>query len=180
MRPKFKMPTIKPYHGQTDLREHLETYVMMMQLHGAPNQILCRAFPTTRKGTAREWYHQLTPGTIRNFDELAKLFVTHFGGCRRTKRSPDYLKIVRQGLKEGLQNYFQQFKEEAPKLDELTEKDTVKYVFEGLQDNKLAYSLAKNTLSIMAEVLQRAQKYIQAEEKMALKHAAGSIQARRP
>lgn len=92
---KFRMPTIETYHGRTNPWEHLETDVRMMQLHRASDQILCGAFPTMLKGTAREWYHQLALGMIKNFDELAKLFATYFVGWQRTKKSLDYLRTVR-------------------------------------------------------------------------------------
>lgn len=65
---KFKMPHIKTYQGNSDLHKHLESYSMVMQLHRVLDAILCRAFPTTLKGTARAWYHQL--GVLTNYPEL--------------------------------------------------------------------------------------------------------------
>lgn len=39
---KLKLPVVEPYYGKTDPREHVETFVMFMQLHGVVDYILCR------------------------------------------------------------------------------------------------------------------------------------------
>lgn len=173
MPPKLKLLVIEPYHGRIDPKEHVETFVMSMQLHGIPDQILCRAFSTTPKKTASEWYHQLAPNSMRTFDELARLFCGHFVGRCWTKRTPEYLLTIKQGTGESLRNYLQHFNKEALRVEGLTDKEAVKYVWEGLQTNKLAYSIAKSTLTNMADVMQRDQRYIQAEEKMAIKQRGG-------
>lgn len=68
---KFKMPLIEVYERRTGPRVHLETYVMAMQLHGAPEPITSKAFPITPEGTTRAWYHQMKPGTVASFEKLA-------------------------------------------------------------------------------------------------------------
>lgn len=88
---KLKLPVVEPYYGKIDPREPKETFIMSMQLHGVTNQILCGAFPTTPKETAKEWYHQLPPDSAKTFNELAKLFCGYFMGCHRTKRTSKYL-----------------------------------------------------------------------------------------
>lgn len=93
---------------------------------------------------------------MRTFNELAKLFYRHFVGCRRTKRTPKYLIMVKQGMEETVRNYLQRFNKKALKVEGLTNKEAVKYVWEGLQSNKLAYSMAKSTPTNLAEVMQRA------------------------
>ena len=47
---KFKMPSLDSYDGTHDSFDHIATFKMTMHLLGVPNEIMCRAFPTTFKG----------------------------------------------------------------------------------------------------------------------------------
>ena len=51
--PKFRMPQIESYDGVKDPFDHLETFKTLMHLQGVPDEIMCKAFPTTLKGLAR-------------------------------------------------------------------------------------------------------------------------------
>ena len=51
--PKFWMPQVESYDRIKDPLDHLETFKAMMHLQGVPNEIMCRAFPTTLRGAAR-------------------------------------------------------------------------------------------------------------------------------
>ena len=57
---KFRTPQIESYDGVKDLLDHLETFKTLMHLQGVPDEIMCRAFPTTLKGPARIWFSRLT------------------------------------------------------------------------------------------------------------------------
>ena len=57
---KFRTPQIGSYDGVKDLLDHLETFKTLMHLQGVPDEIMCRAFPTTLKGPARIWFSRLT------------------------------------------------------------------------------------------------------------------------
>ena len=50
---KFRMPQLESYDGVKDPLDHLETFKTMMHLQGVPDEIMCRAFPTTLRGAAR-------------------------------------------------------------------------------------------------------------------------------
>ena len=64
---KFRIPQIKNYNGVKDPLDHLETFKTLMHLQEVPDEIMCRAFPTTLKGTARIWFSRLTPNSINTF-----------------------------------------------------------------------------------------------------------------
>ena len=61
---KFRMPQLESYDGVKDPLDHLETFKTMMYLQGVPDEIMCRAFPTTLRGAARIWFSRLTPNSI--------------------------------------------------------------------------------------------------------------------
>ena len=50
---KFRMSQIESYDKVKDPLNHLETFKTLMHLQGVPDEIMCRAFPTTLKGPAR-------------------------------------------------------------------------------------------------------------------------------
>ena len=50
---KFCMPHIDSYDEVKDPLAHLETFKTLMHLQGVANEIMCRVFPMTLKGTAR-------------------------------------------------------------------------------------------------------------------------------
>ena len=68
---KFRVPQVESYDGVKDPLDHLETFKTMMHLQGVPDEIMCRAFPTTLRGVARIWFSRLTPNSINTFKELS-------------------------------------------------------------------------------------------------------------
>ena len=49
---KFKMPSLDSYDGTRDPCDHIATFKTTIHLQGVPDEIMCRAFPTTLKGSA--------------------------------------------------------------------------------------------------------------------------------
>ena len=50
---KFKLPSLDSYDGTRDPFDHIATFKTTMHLQGVPDEIMCRAFPTTLKGPAQ-------------------------------------------------------------------------------------------------------------------------------
>ena len=50
--PKFKIPSLDSYDGTRELFDHIATFKTTMHLQGVPDEIICKAFPTTLKGPA--------------------------------------------------------------------------------------------------------------------------------
>ena len=82
--PKFKMPSLDLYDGTRDPFDHIATFKTIMHLQGVPNEIMCRAFPTTLKGPARIWFSKILPNSVSSFKELSKLFFNNFIGGTET------------------------------------------------------------------------------------------------
>ena len=66
---KFKMPSPDSYDRTCDPYDHIATFKTTMPLQGVPDEIMCRAFPMTLKGSARVWFRKLLPNTITSFQE---------------------------------------------------------------------------------------------------------------
>ena len=49
---KFKMSSLDSYDGTRNPCDHIATIKTTMHLQGVPDEIMCKAFPTTLKGPA--------------------------------------------------------------------------------------------------------------------------------
>ena len=65
---KFRLSQLELFDGLKDALDHLNTFKMTLGLQQSPNEILCRSFPTTLKGVAREWFTKLPTSSIDNFE----------------------------------------------------------------------------------------------------------------
>ena len=124
-------------------------------------------FRSTLKGAAREWFTKLPTLSIDNFDQLSSAFLRHFIGGQRPKRPVDYLLTIRQGEKETLRSYVKRFTRETLEVDETDDKVQLTTFKVGLRSRDLVASLAKNPPKTMAEMLLKAQEYMNAENALA-------------
>ena len=144
--------------------DHLESFKTLMHLQGIPDGIMCRAFPTMLKGLARIWFSRLTPNSISSFKELSAQFALHFIGGHRYKKSTACLMNIKQREDETLKSYITHFNKEALSIDEANDKILIVAFTNGLQKRKFLFSLYKNDLNTMSDVLYRATKYMNAED----------------
>ena len=162
---KFLLPKLEPFDRLKDPQEHLNTFKTTLGLKQPPNEILCRSFPTTLKGAAREWFTKLPTSLMDNFEQLSNAFLRHFIGGQRPKRPANHLLTIRQGERETLRSYVKRFTRETLEVDEANDK--VQLTKAGLRSRDLVASLAKNPPKTMAEMLIKAQKYMNAENAVA-------------
>ena len=167
---------MEAFDGVKDPVDHLNTYKNQMELHGYQDLVWCRAFAITLKGPALAWFNRLPPSSISSFRELSIAFVSHFIGAR-TYRKPSYhLMTVKQGSQEILRSYVQRFNAESLKVDIPDEKFAITAFIAGLgvQSKDLMFSISKNPQASMAEVLAKADKYINGEEALIFKKESSS------
>ena len=120
---KFRLPQLEPFDGLKDPLDHLNTFKTTLGLQQPPDEILCRSFPTTLKGAAREWFNnKLTTSSIDNFEQLSGSFVRHFVDGQRPKRTADHLLTIKQGEKETLRSYVTRFTRGMLEVDEMDDK----------------------------------------------------------
>ncbi|XP_030939572.1 uncharacterized protein LOC115964393 [Quercus lobata] len=137
---------------------------MKLRLQQPPDEILCSSFPTTLKGAAREWFTKLPTSSVDNFEQLSNAFLRHFIGGQCPKRPADHLLTIRQGEKETLRSYVKRFSRETPEVDEADDNVQLTTFKAGLRSRDLVASLVKNPPKMMAEMLLKAQKYMNVED----------------
>ena len=158
------MSQIESYNGVKDPLDHLKTFKNLMHLQEIPDEIMCRAFPTTLKGAVRIWFSRLTPNSINTFKELSTQFTSHFIGRHRYKKSTACLISIKQREDETLRSYITRFNKEALSIDEADDKILVATFTNGLRKGKFLFSLYKNDPKTMSEVLYKATKYMNAKD----------------
>ena len=84
---KFRLPQLEPFNGLRDPQDHLNTFKTMLGLQQPPDEILCRSFPSTLKGAAREWFTKLPTSSVENFEQLSNAFLRHFIGGTTSKEA---------------------------------------------------------------------------------------------
>ncbi|KAK2999701.1 hypothetical protein RJ639_023127 [Escallonia herrerae] len=163
--PNFRMPQCDLYDGTRDPGEHIYQFQTNMLLLQVSDAVTCRAFPTTLRKAAHAWFKSLQPRSIYSFVQLSDLFQKHFVSSRsRRKNSASLLNIV-QEKNESLACFLGRFNAATLEIDNLDE--SVKYTafLRGLRPtSKFAFSVNKSPPGNMKALLEKANKYIQAEE----------------
>ena len=163
---KFRLPQLKSFDTLKDPQDHFNTFKMTLGFQQPPDEILCHSFPTTLKGAAREWFTKLPTSLVDSFEQLSNAFLRYFIGGQRPKRPADHLLTIKQGEKETLRSYVKRFTRETLEVDEADDKLQLTTFKAGLRSRDLTASLAKNPPKTMAEMLLKAQKYINAKDAM--------------
>ena len=92
---KFRLPQLEPFDGLKDPQDHLNTFKTTLGIQQPPDEILCRSFPTTLEGAAREWFTKLPTSSIDSFKQLRNAFLRHFVRGKCPKRPADHLLTIR-------------------------------------------------------------------------------------
>ncbi|XP_050276061.1 uncharacterized protein LOC126718038 [Quercus robur] len=161
--PKYKMPSLDSYDGTRDPFDHIATFKTTMHLQGVPDEIMCRAFPTTLKGPVRVWFSKIPPSTVTSFEELSKLFVNNFIGGQRHKRSSSSLLTIEQGENESLRSFITRFNREALAVDEMDDKLLLAAFHNGVHSDLFIHKLYEQEPQTMAELVHSAQNFMNAE-----------------
>ncbi|XP_023912427.1 uncharacterized protein LOC112024015 [Quercus suber] len=153
---QFQLPQLEPFDGLKDPQDHLNTFKTTLGLQQPPDEIMCRSFPTTFKGAAREWFTKLPTSSIDNFEQLSSAFLRHFIGGQRPKRPADHLLTIKQGEKETLRSCVKYFTRKTLEADEADNKVQLTTFKAGLRSREFVSSLAKNPPKTMVEMLLKA------------------------
>ncbi|XP_077251853.1 uncharacterized protein LOC143891088 [Tasmannia lanceolata] len=161
------MPTVPQYDGTTDPVDHLETFRAMMLLHGASDGFLCRAFPTTLTGAARDWSSRIKPNSVSNFEDFGDDLVRHFMSSRRPRKTTASLMALRQEDHEPLKTFVCRFNREALQVPNLDPSAAMSALLAGARSNDFRRSVARQNPHSLADLMAGAEEYIAFEETLA-------------
>ena len=161
---KFKIPSLDSYDGTRDPCDHIAIFKTTMHLQGVPDEIMCKAFPTTLKGPARVWFSKIPPNSVSSFDELSKLFVNNFIGGQRHKHSSSSLLTIEQGENESLRFFVTRFNREALTVDEMDDKLLLAAFHNGVNSSLFIHKLYEQEPQTMAELVHSTQSFMNAQD----------------
>ncbi|XP_058099736.1 uncharacterized protein LOC131244095 [Magnolia sinica] len=146
---RFRMPPIIWYSGSGDPSKHVEAYRSWMQIQTTTDMMMCKDFLITLIGFARSRY---------------RLFLTQFISGKKSRKLTTHLFTIKQGPKESLKDFITRFNEKALQMEDYDDKMALSVVFNGLKEGKFTFSIGKNSLKTLADLVTRAKKYTNAEE----------------
>ncbi|CAA0814775.1 Unknown protein, partial [Striga hermonthica] len=152
------------YDGSTDPSRHLRSFENMAVLHRYNDPVQCRAFLTTLRGPAQDWFHQLPLGAVRDFEGFNSSFLNQFASVRAQEKS--YLTLIGMQQKKGesLRDYVARYTQACVDVPSATEEIKSGGLTRGLLPGLCRNSLAKRPERTFDEVLGRCAKYMNVEE----------------
>ncbi|XP_077222169.1 uncharacterized protein LOC143856013 [Tasmannia lanceolata] len=176
----FKMPLVPQYDGTTDPVDHLATFRTMMLLHGASDGFLCRAFPTTLTGAARDWYSRIKPDSISNFDDLGDDLVRHFMSSRRPRKTTASLMALQQEDNKSLKIFVSRFNREALQVPNLDPSVVANALLAGAKSNDFWRAVVRRNPHSLADLMVGAEEYISVEERSPVRNKSLPMVSPRP
>ncbi|XP_043687762.1 uncharacterized protein LOC122638979 [Telopea speciosissima] len=121
---------------------------------------MCRAFPSTLKGAARQWFSHLSPRSLSNFIALGRAFLAHFVSSRVHKKTAANLLAIKQQSEESIRSFLTRFNKEALQVQNLDPMVKFQALRSGIRDTELKKSLIIDEPGDMYELFSRCEKYI--------------------
>jgi len=160
--------TLDRYTGETDPDEHLKVYITHVALYTSQDTVFCKAFPTTLKGPALEWFTTLPPYSIDSFDALSHMFSTHFAGSRPHQTATISLLGIKQEQGEPLQAFIDRFSKATLRTPDLNQEMILQCMALTLQPGPFANNVYLHPPASMHELKLRVTDYVRMEEMQTL------------
>ncbi|XP_043725978.1 uncharacterized protein LOC122672584 [Telopea speciosissima] len=128
---------------------------------------MCRAFPSTLKREAWQWFSQLPLRSLSNFTDLGRAFLAHFVSSRVHKKTAANLLAIKQCPDESIRGFLTRFNKEALEVQNLDPIVKFQALRSGIRDVELKKSLIMDEPRDMYELFSKCEKYINLAEVLA-------------
>jgi hypothetical protein len=125
---------------------------------------MCKAFPLTLKGIARQWFTTLPKNSINRWRELQDKFILAFTSCKEQYKTQFYLKILKQKKDEPLRESIARYNRESLCVKGVHPILGLHCLVENLLPGPFAQDLAKFPQIDMENLKNRSEGWIRVEE----------------
>ncbi|GKA79115.1 reverse transcriptase domain-containing protein [Tanacetum coccineum] len=96
-RQTVKLPrNIRVYEGNKDPKDHLSIFSAATEQKEWLMPIWCKMFRQTLGGAARNWFDDLDPKSVDNFEELSQKFLEEFSKQKRYAKDPTEIHDIKR------------------------------------------------------------------------------------
>ncbi|XP_022848776.1 uncharacterized protein LOC111371097 [Olea europaea var. sylvestris] len=136
-----------------------------MELQGASNAIMCRAFLLTLGDNAQIRFRRLHERLVKNWNDLAMAFLAQFMGSKARTTPKERLVSIKQGRSESLKSHLSRFNKQSMEVEKISDDAVLMAVLAGLRPKiRIWCSVHEDSPRTYHEFLNQAEKYISAEE----------------
>ncbi|KAL2491025.1 Retrotrans gag domain-containing protein [Abeliophyllum distichum] len=132
----LKMPQLTSYEDGNDLVGHLDRYTSWMELQGANDAIMCRAFLLTFRNRAMRWFKKLPQRSIWSWNDLSAQFVSTFMGAKAQSIPKKRPINIKQRWTESLRSYVDRFSKRIVEVDKISEDAALIAILSGLRTKR--------------------------------------------
>nr|XP_027118595.1 uncharacterized protein LOC113735812 [Coffea arabica] len=109
MRVGYQPPKFQQFDGKGSPKQHVAYFIETCNNAGTYSNLLVKQFIRSLKSNAFDWYTDLTPGSIDNWEQLEQEFLNHFYSTGRTISMLE-LTNTRQWKDEPVVNYIDRWR----------------------------------------------------------------------
>ncbi|XP_031131878.1 uncharacterized protein LOC116033264 [Ipomoea triloba] len=151
----LRVPGDKEYAGRSDPEQHVNLYYGNMLMMGVSEAVMCRAFYSTLTGRAAEWFRTLEPGSISNFQDLARRFVDRFAMSKTVKKHFSHLENAKQLDGEPLSVFIERWNKEMAEIEPVDDVTATNLLFNSLRAGNLYQDLILRPPSCYEDTVRR-------------------------
>ncbi|GJR81281.1 reverse transcriptase domain-containing protein [Tanacetum coccineum] len=104
---------IRVYEGNKDPKDHLSIFSAVAEQEEWLMPVWCKMFCQTLGGATQNWFDDLDPKSVYNFEELSQKFLEEFSQQKRYAKDPIEIHGIKGRQNKGLQAFIDQFKSES-------------------------------------------------------------------
>nr|GEU62545.1 hypothetical protein [Tanacetum cinerariifolium] len=170
-----KLPqNIRVYKGNKDPEDHLGIFSVAAKQEEWLMPVCCEMFRQTLGGATRNWFDDLDPKSVDNFEELSQKFLEEFLQQKRYAKDPTEIYGIKRRQNEGLQAFADRFKYESLHIKRVPLFLHISAFMHGHGHPELAKKLNDKIPKIVDKMFERVRAFIKGEV------AIGSAEMVRP
>ncbi|WVZ79352.1 hypothetical protein U9M48_026941 [Paspalum notatum var. saurae] len=162
--PKFWPHLPEKYDGTTNPSEFLQVYVTAISAAGGDDAVMASYFHVALSGPARTWLLNLTPGSIRSWEELCTQFIANFASACQQYGVEAHLHAVRQEPGEPLRAFIARLAKVRGTIPRISDASIITAFRQGVRDEKMLEKLATRQVQDVATLYALADKCAKAAE----------------